>query len=151
MIKRWWERLTLPQALAFAAGLGALYLFRDHLPSDLDGWKQWAELGAYVLAALATAGTLTHGRTPPAHAGTVDSSRSRAERRERGTMPPPAALALLVVALALPQTACTPAQKVAFEGAVLSALELAAKAAGRVLLDEAERALKFGDAGGEEP
>ena len=42
---------------------------------------------------------------------------------------------------------CTPAQKAAFEGAVLSALEMAAKAAGRELLSFAERELKFGDGG----
>lgn len=46
---------------------------------------------------------------------------------------------------------CTPAQKEAFERAALSALELAAKVAGRALLSEAERALKFETSGGEEP
>lgn len=59
-----------------------------------------------------------------------------------------AAVAALALAIAIPS--CTPAQKAAFEAAALSALELAAKAATRVLLSEAERALKFGD-GGENP
>lgn len=54
----------------------------------------------------------------------------------------------LALAIAIP--GCTPAQKEAFEATVLSALELAAKMAGRVLLDEAERALKFETSGGEE-
>ncbi len=61
-LETWWRRLTLPQALTFAAGLAALYLFRDHLPSDLDGWKQWAEVAAYAATAIATAGTLANGK-----------------------------------------------------------------------------------------
>jgi hypothetical protein len=60
-----------------------------------------------------------------------------------------AAPAVLALCIAIPS--CTPAQKAAFEGAMLSALEMAAKAAGRVLLGEAERALKFETSGGEEP
>ena len=57
------------------------------------------------------------------------------------------AAAVLAFLIVLP--CCTPAQKAAFEGALLSALEMAAKAGTRILLDEAERALKFGDSGGE--
>lgn len=62
-------------------------------------------------------------------------------------------LGVAVVALALTIASCTPAQKDAFERVLLSALELGAKVAGRVLLNEAERALKFGDdtSGGESP
>lgn len=68
-------------------------------------------------------------------------------RRVVGIAP---ALALLT-AITFTQSACSPAQKAAFEAAALSALELAAKAATRILLSEAERALKFGDSGGESP
>ena len=59
--------------------------------------------------------------------------------------------AALALSIAIPS--CTPAQKDAFERVLLSALELGAKVAGRVLLNEAERALKFGDdtSGGESP
>lgn len=68
----------------------------------------------------------------------------------RGLVPPGVPALFLAIAIPLNASGCTPAQKAAFEGAMLSALEMAAKAAGRVLLDEAERALKFETSGGEE-
>jgi len=54
-----------------------------------------------------------------------------------------------VLAFLMAMASCTPAQKAAFEGVLLSALEMAAKAGTRVLLDAAERELKF-TSGGEE-
>ena len=141
------RKIEWPTAVVLAttiAALAAVYvLVPDHRTEILAGV---ATLGATLLAALPR----VFGASAPT--GTVDSSRSRSERRERGTMPPPAALVLLFAAC-LPMAACTPAQKAAFEAAALSALEMAAKAAGRALLTEVERALKFGDetAGGESP
>ncbi len=61
-LRQWFDRLTLPQALACLAGLGALYLFRDRLPETADDWKAW--LGVVALAG-STAGTLLHGREAP--------------------------------------------------------------------------------------
>lgn len=143
-IARWWDALTLPQALAFAAGLGALYLFRDHLPADPDGWKQWLEVAGYALAALATGGTLLNGRPRPAEAVVEPPSRGRTERRERGTMPPPAALLLLVVATG-EMVGCTPAGKAAFERVLLSAAEYAVKFGAEAIEHE------LATSGGEEP
>ena len=61
-VRAWWSKLTLPQAVCFVAGLGALYLMRDSLPNDADGWKQWAHIAGYVLAGLASAGSLVNGK-----------------------------------------------------------------------------------------
>lgn len=60
--RRWWSRVTPAQVFLFLAGAFALYLGRDHLPTDPDGWKEWIDVVAYACVALATAGTLVHGR-----------------------------------------------------------------------------------------
>lgn len=61
-LRRWWRRLTLPQAIAFGCGLLALYLVRDHIPTDPDSWKEWSEVIAGILTTVATVGALAHGR-----------------------------------------------------------------------------------------
>lgn len=61
-LKRWWSRLTLPQAVAFGCGVLALYLVRDHLPHDPDTAKEWLEVLAGGLTTVATVGALLHGR-----------------------------------------------------------------------------------------
>ena len=132
------KKIEWPTAVVLAVvatSLAAVYvLVPDHRTEIAIGV---GALGSALLAALP--------RLFPARAERVTG------RRDRGTMPPPAALVLLFAAC-LPMAACTPTQKAAFEGAALSMLEMAAKAAGRALLTEAERHFKFGDetAGGEE-
>lgn len=142
------RKIDWPQVAALAVVLAAV--IAALVLVDVEKVQAWLVLAPTLVTAAAAVYGASRGRAVErVPSERVDSSRSRSERRERGTMPPPALALLLAVGIGCIPAGCTPAQKAAFEGAVLSALEMAAKAAGRELLSFAERELKFGD-GGEE-
>lgn len=62
-LKRWWRNLTWQQIALCALGVGGLYLWREHLPTDPDGWKEWIEVAAAALTAAGVLGSLTNGRS----------------------------------------------------------------------------------------
>lgn len=59
------KKITLPQSIAFAAGVIGLYLWRDHIPTSPDGWKELGETIAAALVALSALGAFLNGRESP--------------------------------------------------------------------------------------
>lgn len=139
------RKIDWPLVAALGLVLAAVLYALERL--DPARVEAWLALVPTLVAALVAVYAATRGRVVERVPVAPTPERRRKERRDE--VPPPAAgLALLLaVAIAVPNAGCTPAQKAAFEGAVLSALEMAAKAAGRELLSFAERELKFGDGG----
>lgn len=60
--RQWFERLTWGQRLGFAAGVLAVVLGRDHIPTDPDTWKEWIATGTAALTLAAAVGSLLHGK-----------------------------------------------------------------------------------------
>lgn len=139
--KRKWDLVSVATLAVVLAA--TLYGVQHVDPERVKSWLD--ELPTIVLAVCALI-LATRGKVAEAIAtlGTVDSSRSRTERRERSTMPPPGAGA---AGLALLVASCIPSGCTAAQGmAVLSAAEWAAKLGCEHLCP-----MVTGESGGESP
>jgi hypothetical protein len=137
-----------PAALVISMLIAAFVLTAIFAPPETQRWLFGAEGLLAVIIGLFQRSPSDRARVRKAR----DSEPARRRGEDRDTPAGPITVLLLAVAVGTALPACTPAQKAAFEGAVLSALELGAKAAGRELLSALERELKFGEtSGGESP
>lgn len=100
-VRRWWDRLTLPQAALAIAVLVGLYLIRDQLPQSIETWKQAAVALGEVLVSLGVVGSLLHGRETGDRATDAPSP-----ARGRPEVPPPAAMLLVAIAAATASQGC---------------------------------------------
>lgn len=61
----WLNSHTWGQRLGFVAGIAALVLGRDHIPTDPDTVKEWVEVAVVGFTAWATVSALLNGKKPP--------------------------------------------------------------------------------------
>ncbi len=61
-LRQWLEGHTWGQRLGFVAGVCALVLGRDHLPTDPDTVKEWVEVAVVACTAYGTISALMNGK-----------------------------------------------------------------------------------------